>query len=73
MNTRVYLRFWTGRYHNCLLIRDGATGRYGWYWPGATVWENPPPDVQTLVDMWERTQFGGMELEDFLKPLLGEE
>ncbi len=71
--TRIYLRFWTGKYYNCLLIQDGKSGVYGWYWPGEANWVSPPDEVQNLIDMWTRTQFAGMELEDFLRPLIGEE
>ncbi len=67
---RVFLRFADGRYKGCLLIQDGASLHYAWYWPGAVEWVDPPPDIQVLINLWTGTGYAGLELGEFLTPLL---
>lgn len=45
---------------------------YAWYWPGSTHWVEPPYDIQTLIDLWHKTNYAGLELREFLEQLIGD-
>lgn len=68
----IFFRFESGRYDGCLLIQDGYSDMFAWYWRGNTEWVKPPQDIQLIIDMWIKTKFANMELKEFLLQLLGE-
>lgn len=75
---RHYVKFLTGLYRGSTLCVDYENvqyreprPRYKWWATAVSLNDSQvPPDVQKLVDMWETSQYAGLTLSEFIRPLL---
>jgi len=74
LKPKEYVRFASGKYSGCLLTCE-IMSFGGWRWFKSDLQieaSKPPEDVMQLVYQWQNTQYAGLSLAEFLRPLMEE-